>query len=79
MSDIEIQLGHLNIADPVLKRIRKYCSKKQKTLQKKKNKDTKHVLKVKKLIEKLARDIIELCKLQKAVEPRRKKDIIMST
>ena len=72
MSDIEIQLGHLNIADPVLKRIRKYCSKKQKTLQKKKNKDTKHVLKVKKLIEKLARDIIELCKLQKAVEPRRK-------
>ena len=27
-SHIENQLGHSNIADPVLKRIRKYCSKK---------------------------------------------------
>ena len=30
MSDIEIQLEHSNIADVVLKRIRKYCSKKKK-------------------------------------------------
>ena len=30
MSDIEIQLGHSNIAYVVLKRIRKYCSKKKK-------------------------------------------------
>ena len=30
MSDIEIQLGHSNIADPVLKRIKKYCGKKNK-------------------------------------------------
>ena len=28
MSDIETQLGHSNIADVVLKRIRKYCGKK---------------------------------------------------
>ena len=27
MSDIEIQLGYSNIADPVLKRIIKYCGK----------------------------------------------------
>ena len=38
MSDIETQLGHSNIADVVLKRIRKYCGKKQKTLRKKKKK-----------------------------------------
>ena len=49
MSDIEIQLGHSNIADPVLKRIRKCCRKKQKTLQKKKNKNRKHILKVKRV------------------------------
>ena len=29
MSDIEKQLGHSNIADVLLKRIRKYCSKKK--------------------------------------------------
>ena len=49
MSDIEIQLGHSNIGDVVLKRIIKYCSKKQKTLQKKKKKNTKHILKVKQI------------------------------
>ena len=30
MSDIEIQLGHSNICDIALKRIRKYCGKKNK-------------------------------------------------
>ena len=30
MSNIEIQLGHSNIADVALKRIRKYCGKKNK-------------------------------------------------
>ena len=50
MSDIEIQLGHSNIAYVVLKRIRKYCSKKKKkTLQKRKNKNTKRILKVKRV------------------------------
>ena len=47
MSDIEIQLGHSNICDIALKRIRKYCEKKQKKLQKKKNKNIKHFLKLK--------------------------------
>ena len=51
MSDIEIQLEHSNISDVALKRIRKYCGKKkQKTLQKKKNKNTKHFLKVKRML-----------------------------
>ena len=50
MSDIEIKLGHSNIADPVLKRIRKWFGKKkQRALQKKKNKNTKHILKVKRV------------------------------
>ena len=29
MSNIEIQLGHLNIVDAALKRIKKYCGKKR--------------------------------------------------
>ena len=29
MGDIEVKLGHSNIADVVLKRIRKYCRKKK--------------------------------------------------
>ena len=32
MSNIETQLGHSNIADVVLKRIRKYCGKKKKNV-----------------------------------------------
>ena len=75
MIDIEIQLGHSNIAYPVLKRIRKYYGKKQKTLQKKKNKNTKHILKVKRvflLLKKFKRDIIEGCKLPEAITLRKK-------
>ena len=34
MSHIEIRLGHSNIADVVLKRIRKYCGKKKKKKKK---------------------------------------------
>ena len=50
MSDVEIQLGHSNVADVGLKRIRKYCGKKkQNILQKKKNKNTKHFLKVRRM------------------------------
>ena len=47
MSDIKIQLRHSNICHIVLERIRKYCEKKQKTLQKKKKKNIKHFLKLK--------------------------------
>ena len=50
MSNIETQLGHSNIANVALKRIRKYCGKKQKALQKKKKKNTKHFLKKKKVL-----------------------------
>ena len=49
MSDIETKLGHSNIDDVSLKRIKRYCDKKQKTSQKKKKKNTKHFLKVKKV------------------------------
>ena len=41
------ETGHLNIADAVLSRIKKYCGKKQKTLQKKKKKNIKQFLKAK--------------------------------
>ena len=47
MSDIEAKLGYSNITDAALKRIRRYYGKKTKTLEKK-NKYTKHLLKVKK-------------------------------
>ena len=36
MNDVKRQIGQLNIADIALWRIKSYCSKKQKTLQKKK-------------------------------------------
>ena len=47
MSDFEIQLGHSSIYNIALERIRKYCEKKQKTLQKRKKKNIQHFLKVK--------------------------------
>ena len=40
---------HTNIADVVFGRIKKYYDKKQKTFQNKKNKNIKHILKVKKV------------------------------
>ena len=64
MKDIEIQTNHTNIYNIALERIRKYCGKKQKTLQKKKKKNIKHFLKVKQvlsLLKNLTRDIIERC------------------
>ena len=75
ISDIEIQHGHSNNADVVLKRIRKYWGKKKKKKHYKKKKK-KHYKKRKKkykaffegeenifITEKLARDITEHCKL----------------
>ena len=64
MKDIKIQTNHTNIYNIALERIRKYCGKKQKTLQKKKNKNIKHFLKEKQvlsLLKNLTRDIIERC------------------
>ena len=49
MNDVKKQTRHLNIAEVVLGRTRKYeknKKKKQKTLQKKKNKNIKHIFKV---------------------------------
>ena len=75
MSDIEMQLEHSNIADVVLKRIRKYCGKKKKMSLQKKKKRYKAALEGEEgvfIIEKLARDITERCKLPKAIEFRKK-------
>ena len=62
MSDIEIQLGHSNIADVVLKRIRKYLGKKTKHITKEEKEQYKCYFENKKgvfIIEKLACDVIE--------------------
>ena len=72
MSDIEIQLGHTNIADVVLKRIRKHLGKKAKHITKEEKEQHKCYFENKKgvfIIEKLDRDIIERCKLPEAIEP----------
>ena len=75
MSDIEIQLGHSNIADVALKRIRKYWSKKTKNITKEEKEKYKAFFEGEEnfyIIEKLVRDIIEPCKLPKAIELRKR-------
>ena len=73
MSNIEIQLRHSNIFDPVLKRIRKYCIKKTKDITEEEKQKYKAYFKGKEgifIIEKLSRDVIERCKLPEAIELR---------
>ena len=67
VSDLETKVKHSNISDIALKRIKKYYGKK------KKNINIKHILKTKQafIIEKLARYIIEPCKLPEAIELRK--------
>ena len=75
MSDTEIQLGHSNIADVVLKRIQKYCGKKTKDITEEEKQKYKAFFKGKEgvfIIEKLTCDIIERCKLPEAIELRKK-------
>ena len=75
MSDIEIQLGHPNIADAVLQRNRKYLGKKAKYITEEEKEQYKCYFENKKgvfIIEKLARDVIERCKLPEAIELRKK-------
>ena len=75
MSDIEIQLGHSSIADVALKRFRKYCGEKTKDITEEEKQKYKAFFKGEEgvfIIEKLARDIIERCKLPKAIELRKK-------
>ena len=75
MSDAEIQCGHWNIAEVVLKRIIKYCRKKTKDITEEEKQKYKAFFKGKEgvfIIEKLTRDIIERCKLPEAIELRKK-------
>ena len=74
MSDIEIQLRHSNIYDIALKRIRKYCGKKTKDITEEEKEKYKAFFEGEAgifIIEKLTRDIIELCKLPEAIELRK--------
>ena len=75
MSHIKTQLGHSNVADAVLKRIRKQCGKKTEGITEEEKQKYKAYFKDEEgvfIIEKLARDIIEGCKLPKAIEVRKK-------
>ena len=49
MSDVDTQTKHSNIAEVVWEELNSILTKKQETLQKKKNKQTKHILTVKKV------------------------------
>ena len=74
MSDVEIQFGYSNIADVVLKRIRKYCGKKTKDITEDEKQKYKAFFQGEEgvfIIEKLTRDVIERCKLPKANELRK--------
>ena len=75
MSDLERQIKHSNICDIALKRIRKYCGKKNKRHHKRRKRKYKAFFEDEKgifIIEKLTRDIIERCKLPEAIELRKK-------
>ena len=79
MSDTEVQLGHSNIANVALKRIRKYCGKKTKDITEEEKEKYKAFFEGETgifIIEKLTRDIIERCKLPEAIELRKNQDII---
>ena len=71
MIDIEIKLGHSNIADVVLKRIREYSGKRVKYFTEEVKEKQKAFFAGETgifIIEKLIRDIIEHCKLTGAIE-----------
>ena len=75
MGDIEVQLGHLNIAKVVLKRIRKYCGRRTKYITEEEKEKYKVFFEGEKgifIIEKLACDITERCKLPEAIEVGKK-------
>ena len=82
VSDLETQIKHSNICDIALKRIRKYCGKKTKDITEEEKEKYKAFFEGETgifIIEKLTRDIIELCKLPKAIELRKIWDIITMT
>ena len=75
MNDVKRQAGHLNIANAALKIIKKHCVKKPKDITKKEKQKYKAFFESETgifIIEKLTRDIIEFCKLPKAIELRKK-------
>ena len=72
MNHIETKLGHSNIDDVALKRIRKYCGKKTKDIAKEEKEKYKAFFEGETDILKLTRDIIERCNLPEAIELRKK-------
>ena len=71
MSDLKTQIKHSNICDIALKRIRKYCGKKTKDITEEEKQKYKAFFEGETgifIIEKLARDITERCKLPEAIE-----------
>ena len=75
MNDVKRETGHLNISDTALRRIKKYCGKKIKDITEKEKQKYKAFFKDKDgifIVEKLTHDIIEHCKLPKAIELRKK-------
>ena len=75
VSDLETQIKHSNIANVALKRIREYYAKNTKDITEEEKQKYKTFFKGEKgifIIEKLTRDIIERCKLPKAIELRKK-------
>ena len=74
LSDVEIQLGHSNIGDVTLERIKKYLGTKTKDITEEEKEKYKAYFEGETGIfinEKLTRDIIELCKLPEAIELRK--------
>ena len=75
MGDVEKQTNHSNIANVVLRRIKKYCSKKAKSSTEEKKQKYKAYFEGEKgifIIEKLTCDVIERFKLPEAIELRKK-------
>ena len=78
MSNVEIQFGHSNIGDVVLKRIRKHWDKKTKYITEEKKQIYKAFFKGEEgvfNIEKLTRDVIKRCKLPKPIDLREETSI----
>ena len=71
---IEIQLEHSNIADVVLKRMRKCCGEITKNITEEETDKYKASFEGEEgafIVEKFARDVIESCKLPEAIELRK--------
>ena len=75
MGDIEIKLDHSNLCDVVLRRKGKILGKKRKDITEEETRRYKTFFEGKKgvfIIEKVATDVIERCKLPKAIDFRKK-------